>query len=492
MPPEASTGSGLIASTTAGSGVQIDVVPRTWPPASTPWTITASTPDAAAALASSTDPTWMMMRTPWRCASSTYGAGSPQKRITAATRAAMAALTCWRVIALSSSEKSRSSMMMLTPNGRVVRSRTWAIRAGMASARNDDAPTTPKPPALETAAARSGPAAVPMPAQKIGYPIPNSRQRGVSSLWAMSGIVAYGNGLNFQQVAWLGQRLDSNQGRGGQLGGAEDRGARRSERRAELGPVADHVRGQFRNIGGGRAGALERSAQVGVDLSRLAGEIPRRHQATSSIHGYLAGHEYHAPAGCDHDLGVGRRFEKALGCQALQCHGQRLLLRSDVAAVNLRLCLPSAQIRLISIAFNRKTVIVIAQGGRHDQPTAAGSTVKCQPHRDGARAGRPRPGPNRTDPLRGEASDRWPGPAAGAAADRAAGRRPRPAGGRARPGENRDRQGLRPGHRWRRRSDPVHPGPGAGRPDRHADLQPEPRRVHHRAGPCLLQPAARR
>src|SRR5437899_2099054 len=80
--------------------------------------------------------------------------------------------------------------------------------------------------------------------------------------------------------------------------------------------------------------------------------------------------------------------------------------------LNLRFCLPTAQIRLISITFNRKTVTVIAQGGRHDQPTAAGSTVKCQPHRNGARPGRPRPGPDRTDPLRGETPDRWSGPAA--------------------------------------------------------------------------------
>src|SRR5207248_1612017 len=137
----------------------------------------------------------------------------------------MAALTCWWVIALSSSEESRSSMMKLTPKGRVVRSRIRPISAGMASARNDDAPTTPNPPAFETAAARSGPAAVPMPAQKIGYSIPNSRQRGVWSGSAMSGIVADRDGFDFEQVARLGQCLDSNQGRRGQLGGAKDRGA---------------------------------------------------------------------------------------------------------------------------------------------------------------------------------------------------------------------------------------------------------------------------
>src|SRR5438552_4297517 len=250
MPPEASTGTGLIASTTAGSSVQIDVVPLTCPPASTPCAITASTPAAAAAFASSSEPTWMMIRTPCRCASSTYGAGSPQKRMTAATRSVIAALTCWRVIALSSSEESRSSMMKLTPNGRGVRSRTWAISPGIASGRKADAPITPKPPALETAAARSGPAPVPMPAENIGYSIPRSRQRGVRSPWAMSGIVAYGDGLNFEQV--------------------------------------------------------------GLDLPGLSGKIARRHQSAFGIHGHLARYEYDSPTGCDHDLGVGGRVPPSI------------------------------------------------------------------------------------------------------------------------------------------------------------------------------------
>src|SRR5207253_1317246 len=328
MPPEASTGTGLIDSTTAGSSVQIDVVPLTCPPASTPCAITASTPAAAAAFASSSEPTWMMMRTPCRCASSTYGAGSPQKSTTAATRSVIAAFTCWRVTALSSSEASRSSMMKLTPKGRVVRSRIRPISAGMASARNDDAPTTPKPPALETAAARSGPAPVPMPAENIGYSIPRSRQRGVRSPVAISGIVAYGNGLNFQQVAWLGQRLDPYQGRRRQLGGAEDRGARRGEHGTQLRPVADDIGGQFRDVGRVCGGALERGPQVGVYLSRLAAEIPRRHQRARGIHGNLAGHKDDSPARCDHHLGVGSRFEKTVGCQPLQCHSHCLLDRA--------------------------------------------------------------------------------------------------------------------------------------------------------------------
>src|SRR5256885_9049141 len=227
-------------------------------------------------------------------------------------------------------------MMKLTPNGRAVRSRPWAISPGIASGRKADAPITPKPPALETAAARSGPAPVPMPAENIGYSIPRSRQRGVRSPWAMSGIVAYGDPQ--LRAGWP------------RLGGPE-----RKNRQAP--PVC-----------------LRHPWTPGPIRIRFAD-----------------------------------RMRPRPGC------------RRPGAAVNLRFCLPSAQIRLISIAFNRKTVIVNAQGGRHDQPTAAGSTGKREPHRDGARAGRPRSGANRTDPVRGQTPDRRSGPAAGAIADRVAG-----------------------------------------------------------------------
>jgi hypothetical protein len=55
MPPEASTGSSPTAATVAGSSSQIEVVPRTCPPASIPWAMTASTPTVAAAWASATE-----------------------------------------------------------------------------------------------------------------------------------------------------------------------------------------------------------------------------------------------------------------------------------------------------------------------------------------------------------------------------------------------------------------------------------------------------
>ncbi|HEY2543444.1 MAG TPA: hypothetical protein VGH92_10390 [Gaiellaceae bacterium] len=77
IPPEASTGTGAIASTIAGTSTDSDVRPITWPPASDPCAITPSTPAAAARFASSTEPT--CTRTATSSDSSTYGAGSPQK-----------------------------------------------------------------------------------------------------------------------------------------------------------------------------------------------------------------------------------------------------------------------------------------------------------------------------------------------------------------------------------------------------------------------------
>jgi len=71
IPPEASAGKGSIASTTAGSSSQIEVVPRTWPPASKPCAMTASTPAQAAASASASEPTWIRSLTAYSCACST-------------------------------------------------------------------------------------------------------------------------------------------------------------------------------------------------------------------------------------------------------------------------------------------------------------------------------------------------------------------------------------------------------------------------------------
>jgi hypothetical protein len=54
-------------------------------------------------------------------------------------------------------------MMKLTPNGGPVSSRTRAPRRRISSGGAPAAPSTPRPPAAETAATKSGPAAAPHP-----------------------------------------------------------------------------------------------------------------------------------------------------------------------------------------------------------------------------------------------------------------------------------------------------------------------------------------
>ena len=69
---------------------------------------------------------------------------------------------------------------------------------------------------------------------------------------------------------------------------------------------------------------------------------------------------------------------------------------------------------------------------------------------------------------------------------------PRAAGGRARARQDAHRQDARARAGRQLPPDPVHAGPGARRPGRHADLAPGHRRVRHRARPRLRQPPPRR
>ena len=98
----------------------------------------------------------------------------------------------------------------------------------------------------------------------------------------------------------------------------------------------------------------------------------------------------------------------------------------------------------------------------------------------------------RAGALRGEADDRRAGRARRADARRAA-RAGAPARrGRAGAGQDDGDQDARPGDRRRLPAHPVHARPRAGRPRRHADLQPEGRRVPGLARAGLRQPRARR
>ena len=70
----------------------------------------------------------------------------------------------------------------LTPNGRSVTERTWRIRLRSSSDVTPRPATMPSPPARDTSAASSGPAALPMPDCTIGYSMPSRSQSAVRRL----------------------------------------------------------------------------------------------------------------------------------------------------------------------------------------------------------------------------------------------------------------------------------------------------------------------
>ena len=100
--------------------------------------------------------------------------------------------------------------------------------------------------------------------------------------------------------------------------------------------------------------------------------------------------------------------------------------------------------------------------------------------------------PDGAPAVRGQEGHRRPGPPARADGRRPPGPRPPARRGRARPGQDDGDQDPRRRDRRRVQADPVHPGPRAGRPRRHPDLQPEDGRVPDLARAGVHEPAPRR
>jgi hypothetical protein len=151
----------LTASTTLGSRSQIEALPRSWQPASIPWAITAATPVAAAASASPTEPIWTATSTPRLGASSTKGRIAPEQHD---QRHALldGVRDSWHRRCRSSAEASVSSsgaMTKSTPE-RAAASAAGPPRSGAELVVRHDpspAPSTPQPPASDTAATSAGP-----------------------------------------------------------------------------------------------------------------------------------------------------------------------------------------------------------------------------------------------------------------------------------------------------------------------------------------------
>ena len=178
IPPDASTGTGATAATQSGSSSQIDVRPRTCPPACTPWAMIPSTPHAAAARASSTDPTWSNTLVPTRCAGSTNAAASPQNSTSTGTASSRHTSRC-STTGDDQPSYANPARITLTPNGRSVNARVRATWARTADADSAAEPTTPQPPAFDTAAANSAGAPSPNPTLRIGRSIPNNSHNAV-------------------------------------------------------------------------------------------------------------------------------------------------------------------------------------------------------------------------------------------------------------------------------------------------------------------------
>ena len=70
-------------------------------------------------------------------------------------------------------------MTMFPPNGRLVRPRVRSTASGMWAGGRPPSPTTPQPPAFDTAAASSGVALIPKPTEKIGTSMPSDSHNGV-------------------------------------------------------------------------------------------------------------------------------------------------------------------------------------------------------------------------------------------------------------------------------------------------------------------------
>ena len=236
MPPAAITGVSPATSRTCGSSASVPIRP-VCPPASVPCATTASTPAASTFCAPFTLPTsdtilmpasrnWRMngegspspvartgtpmptMTSIWDCGSNSAldivcspaeppaprsrGAvsGSPSLVRSASTSAACADGIIERSSALVGAwseppfEGPRTGSRMSTPNGLSVSSRMRRISRSISSGPKPVPPSTPSPPAFETAATRSGPATPllepptvgPMPARRTGYSMPRRSQ----------------------------------------------------------------------------------------------------------------------------------------------------------------------------------------------------------------------------------------------------------------------------------------------------------------------------
>src|SRR5581483_2345060 len=149
----------------------------TCPPPSVPWATITSAPASMARSASSTRDTMCITRAPTSCAIQKKCrrscSGHGQAKEATAGRAASS-------VATRASSPRNSSRF--SPNGRSVSARIAATSASSCCAFWRVAPSTPSPPAFETAATSAGEVPLPIPPSTTGCSIPNSSQIRVRSI----------------------------------------------------------------------------------------------------------------------------------------------------------------------------------------------------------------------------------------------------------------------------------------------------------------------
>ena len=144
IPPATKTGTASISGNISCASTPVDTGPI-WPPASMPSTISPSTPMRTSLRASASAGAKHSTRAPDALTRAMAAArGSPPARMTWLTpRSAHTSI---------SASSSGCMVIRLTPNGAAVRARAPAISASSSSGPRDPQATTPKPPALDTAA----------------------------------------------------------------------------------------------------------------------------------------------------------------------------------------------------------------------------------------------------------------------------------------------------------------------------------------------------
>jgi hypothetical protein len=96
--------------------------------------------------------------------------------------------------------------------------------------------------------------------------------------------------------------------------------------RQVLGPVVNDVDRDLGDLFEAGAGGGQGTAEVGVYLAGLGGQVTRADEVAVNVFGFLAGDKHHPGSGRDDDVGVGGGSGQVLGVDELKCHAASVLV----------------------------------------------------------------------------------------------------------------------------------------------------------------------